>query len=82
MKINFFNHPALTTTIPAQFVKNLGVKFNQCILERYDKVNFKITFEDQIIIGENSDQSLISLKLNQWLENKIKKKPISMDMDT
>ena len=74
-KINFFNHPALTTTIPAQFVKKFGCKIQPVHIERYDKVNFKITFEDQIIIGENSDQSLISLKLNQWLENKIKKNP-------
>ena len=74
-KINFFKHPALTTTIPAQFVKKFGCKIQPVHIERYDKVNFKITFEDQIIIGENSDQSLISLKLNQWLENKIKKNP-------
>ena len=74
-KINFFNHPALTTTIPAQFVKKFGCKIQPVHIERYDKVNFKITFEDQIIIGENSDQTLISLKLNQWLENKIKKNP-------
>ena len=74
-KINFFNHPALTTTIPAQFVKKFGCKIQPVHIERYNKVNFKITFEDQIIIGENSDQTLISLKLNQWLKNKIKKNP-------
>ena len=54
-RINFFNHPALTTTIPAQFVK-FGCKIQPVHIERYDKVNFKITFEDQIIIGENSDE--------------------------
>ena len=74
-KINFFNHPALTTTIPAQFVKKFGCKIQPVHIERYDKVNFKITFEDQIIIGENSDETLISLKLNQWLEKKIRKNP-------
>ena len=74
-KINFFNHPALTTTIPAQFVKKFGCKIQPVHIERYNKVNFKITFEDQIIIGENSDETLISLKLNQWLEKKIRKNP-------
>ena len=74
-KINFFNHPALTTTIPAQFVKKFGCKIQPVHIERYDKVNFKITFEDQIVIGENSDETLISLKLNQWLEKKIRKNP-------
>jgi len=74
-KINFFNHPALTTTIPAQFVKKFGCKIQPVHIERYDKVNFKITFEDQIIIEENSDETLISLKLNQWLEKKIRKNP-------
>ncbi len=74
-RINFFNHPALTTTIPAQFVKKFGCKIQPVHIERYDKVNFKITFEDQIIIEENSDETLISLKLNQWLEKKIRKNP-------
>ena len=74
-KINFFSHPAYTTTIPAQFVKKFGCKIQPVHIERYDKVNFKITFDEQLIIGENEDNASISLKLNQWLENKIKKKP-------
>ena len=74
-KINFFNHPAYTTTIPAQFVKKFGCKIQPVHIERYDKINFKITFDEQLIIGENADNASISLKLNQWLENKIKKNP-------
>jgi len=74
-KINFFNHPAYTTTIPAQFVKKFGCKIQPVHIERYDKINFKITFDEQLIIGENADSASISLKLNQWLENKIKKNP-------
>ena len=31
--------------------------------------------DEQIIIGENKDEALISLKINQWLESKIKKNP-------
>ena len=74
-KINFFNHPALTTTIPAQFVKKFGCKIQPVHIERYDKIYFKITFDEQIIINENADNTSISLKLNQWLESKIKKNP-------
>ena len=74
-KINFFDHPALTTTIPAQFVKKFKCKIQPVHIERYDKINFKITFDEQIIIEENANENLISIKLNQWLEKKIKKNP-------
>ncbi len=74
-KINFFNHPALTTTIPAQFVKKFGCKIQPVHIERYEKINFKITFDEQIFIKENTDETLISIKLNQWLEKKIRKNP-------
>tara|TARA_X000000950_G_scaffold72329_1_gene89831 strand:- start:559 stop:1416 length:858 start_codon:yes stop_codon:yes gene_type:complete len=74
-KINFFNYPALTTTIPAQFVKKFGCKIQPVHIERYEKINFKITFDEQIVIGDNANNASISLKLNQWLESKIKKNP-------
>ncbi len=74
-KINFFNYPAYTTTIPAQFVKKFGCKIQPVHIERYEKINFKITFDEQINIDENANIDTISLKLNQWLENKIKKNP-------
>ena len=74
-KISFFNHPAHTTTIPAQFVKKFGCKIQPVHIERYDKINFKITFDDQILIRENSNENSISLELNKWLEKKIRKNP-------
>ena len=74
-KMNFFNYPAYTTTIPAQFVKKFKCKVQPVHIERYDKINFKITFDEQIILGGNEDSASISLKLNQWLENKIRKNP-------
>ena len=74
-KINFFDHPAHTTTIPAQFVKKFGCKIQPVHIERYNKINFKITFDDHIIIEESADNASISLKLNQWLESKIRKNP-------
>ena len=74
-KINFFNYPAYTTTIPAQFVKKFNCVIQPVHIERYDKINFKISFDEQIILKENSDSAAISLKLNQWLEKKIRKNP-------
>ena len=74
-KINFFSYPAYTTTIPAQFAKKFGCKIQPVHIERYDKINFKITFDKPIVIEENDNNASISLKLNQWLENKIRKNP-------
>ena len=74
-KINFFDYPAFTTTIPAQFVKKFKCKVQPVHIERYNKINFKITFDEKIIFGENEDSASISLKLNQWLESKIRKNP-------
>ena len=74
-KINFFGNPAYTTTIPAQFVKKFGCKIQPVHIERYNTIYFKIYFEEQIVIEENEDIASISLKLNQWLENKIRKNP-------
>ena len=74
-KINFFNNPAYTTTIPKQFAKKFRCKIQPVHIERYDKIHFKVLFDEQIVVGENIDEESISLKLNQWLEKKIKKNP-------
>ena len=74
-RINFFNYPAHTTTIPAQFVKKFGCKIQPVHIERYDKIYFKISFDEQITMDDNVDDAFISLRLNQWLEEKIRKNP-------
>ncbi len=74
-RINFFNYPAYTTTIPAQFVKKFGCKIQPVHIERYDKIYFKISFDEQIAVDGNTDNAFISLRLNQWLEEKIRKNP-------
>jgi len=74
-KINFFSHPAHTTTIPAQFVKKFGCKIQPVHIERYKKIYFKISFDEQIIIEDDENITSIGLKINQWLENKIRKNP-------
>ena len=74
-KINFFNYPAHTTTIPAQFVKKFGCKIQPVHIERYDKIYFRISFDEPITMNGNGDDSSVSLRLNQWLEEKIRKNP-------
>ena len=74
-KIIFFNHHAYTTTIPAQFVKKFGCKIQPVHIQRYNKIYFKIAFDEQISIEKNTNIDSISIKLNQWLENKIRKNP-------
>ena len=74
-KINFFNYPAHTTTIPAQFVKKFGCKIQPVHIERYDKIYFRISFDEPITINGNEHDSSVSLRLNQWLEEKIRKNP-------
>ncbi len=74
-QIIFFNHHAYTTTIPAQFVKKFGCKIQPVHIQRYNKIYFKIAFDEQISIEKNTNIDSISIKLNQWLENKIRKNP-------
>ena len=74
-KINFFDYPANTTTIPAQFVKKFGCKIQPVHIERYDKIYFRISFDEPITMNGNGDDSSVSLRLNQWLEEKIRKNP-------
>ncbi len=74
-EINFFNYPAHTTTIPAQFVKKFGCKIQPVHIERYDKINFRISFDEQITVDSKADDASISRRLNQWLEEKIRKNP-------
>ncbi len=72
---NFFNQKALTTTIPAQFVK----KFNACVvpiyIERIEENNFRIQIYKKMHFSENEDISSITLSLNKILEQMIIKNP-------
>jgi len=74
-KINFFNKPALTTTLPAQ----LSIKFNLDIvpvyIERNTKNNFKIEFQKKINPKNFSNKIELSNELNQLLEKMIIRNP-------
>ncbi len=73
-KVNFFNKPALTTTLPAQ----LSLKFNLPIIpvfiERENSI-FKLKFYDEIIPSNFSNKIELTKKLNEILEQMIKKNP-------
>ncbi len=75
VKINFFNHPAYTTTLPAQFVKKYGCTIVPVYIERTNKYFFKAKIEEPIKFDETKTLDQITLSLNNWLEKKILKNP-------
>ena len=74
-RFDFFNKPALTTTLPAQ----LSIKYNLDIIpvfiEREEDNNFKIKFESKINPKEYTDKTKLTKKLNEVLELMITKNP-------
>ena len=74
-KINFFEKPALTTTLPAQ----LSIKFNIDIvpvyIKRNDENNFIMELEGNINPKNFKDKIDLTKKLNNVLEKMIIKNP-------
>ena len=75
IKIKFFNHDASTTTIPAQLVKKFKMPIVPIFIERFEKINFKITIRQPLHFSENDTIESITKDLNQILEEMILKKP-------
>ena len=75
ISINFFNKPALTTTIPAQFVKKYGAQIVPIYIERLKDINFKIEILKPLVFPENASLNSITLHLNKVLEEMILKNP-------
>ena len=75
IKSNFFNHPAFTTTIPAQFVKKFNCRIVPIYIERVKDVNFKLTIYDPIEYSKDDSIESITLSLNNLLEKMILKNP-------
>ena len=75
IRSNFFNHKALTTTIPAQFVKKFNTKIVPIYIERLNNYHFKLTVYDSLEFDEEHDIETITFKLNKTLENMILKNP-------
>ena len=75
IKSNFFGQAALTTTIPAQFVKKYNCTIVPVYIERKNNINFKITIHKPLEYKEDDTIENITLKLNILLEKMIHENP-------
>jgi KDO2-lipid IV(A) lauroyltransferase len=71
VKSNFFGEEALTTTIPAQFIKKFDAEVVPIYIERSIDDNFKIKIFDNIQFPKNESVEKITLELNKVLEKMI-----------
>ena len=71
----FFNKEALTTTIPAQFVKKFNCKVIPIYIERKNNENFILEIMKPLNFENSQTIDNITLKLNQSLEKMIIKNP-------
>tara|TARA_B100001057_G_scaffold491789_1_gene582791 strand:+ start:113 stop:970 length:858 start_codon:yes stop_codon:yes gene_type:complete len=74
-KTNFFDYPALTTTLPAQLAYKYKLKLVPVFIERIKNNNFKIKFYKEIDPNEFNSKIELTKKLNNVLENMIRKNP-------
>jgi len=72
---NFFNRKALTTTIPAQFVKKFNCKVVPIYIERKNKNQFRLEILNPIKFFKNENIEIITSNLNKVLEKMIKRNP-------
>ena len=75
IRSTFFNEDALTTTIPAQFIKKFNCKVVPIYIERFNNINFNIKIEKPIEFSKDSSTEKITRDLNIWLEQMILKNP-------
>ena len=71
----FFKNEALTTTIPAQFVKKFRCKIVPIYIERIEDIDFRLTVHAPIDFAEDETIDTITLKLNSLLEKMILQNP-------
>ena len=75
IKSNFFNNEALTTTIPAQFIKKFNCSVVPIHIERENNFNFKLKIYEPLTYSKDQTIETITLNLNQILEKMILKNP-------
>ena len=75
IKSNFFNEPAYTTTIPAQFVKKFNAKVVPIYIERTKENKFNLEIYEPLIFNKTDSIEQITDELNQLLEKMILKNP-------
>ena len=69
--INLFNHPALTTTLPAQLALKYDIKIIPVSIERLNQSGFKITFNKPVDSKKFNNKYEITSYLNKELEKMI-----------
>ena len=74
-KINFFNKPALTTTLPSQLSLKYNLNIIPVYIEREKNDNFLIEFYKPINPNNYRNKRELSLKLNKVLEKMVEKNP-------
>jgi KDO2-lipid IV(A) lauroyltransferase len=78
-KVDFFNHAALTTTIPAQISLKYNYKIVPLRMERLSYNNFEMTvykpFEHEKTDNYEKDIYNLTLEINKQIEKMILKKP-------
>ena len=70
-----FGKNALTTTIPAQFVKKFDCVIQPVYIQRNEGIYFKVFFDEHLSFDKDESVENITNKLNHWLEEKIAKNP-------
>ena len=75
IQCNLFGQKALTTTIPAQFVKKFSAKIVPVYIERNNNEHFKIYFQNPLEFTKDTSIETITTKLNELLESMIVKNP-------
>ena len=75
VECNLFRKPALTTTIPAQFIKKFNTSVVPIYIERLENDSFKIKILKEIKFPEETSIFEITKKLNEVLEKMIKSNP-------
>ena len=74
-RIDFFNHKALTTTLPAQLALKYNMEIIPILIKRDDALNFKMKIYDPVNLSNAKDKLEITKKLNQVLEKLINENP-------
>ena len=72
---NFFNHKALTTTVPAQLVKKYRIPVVPIFIERINDINFKIVIKNPVNFNNDLSIKDITERLNRIIEQMILFKP-------
>ena len=75
IKARFFKKEALTTTIPAQFVKKFNAKIVPIYIQRIENNKFKMIVNEPLSFEKNNSLETITNKLNEILEKMILKNP-------